>query len=210
MDYPIIFLSPWLVHTITENVDDAPAYSNNLVSKGFIKYQGPGVCNIQWTPLVRVFKYISTTPQGELTAVLNESENKILALFTRECIVKFELEYSQRLTYNTVHSLIIIRRANLRFATVPMLRQSFGGVGGLDLTAGTEVVYLEILEIEVFHRDQFVVEGGHENRLRFVYGDEDYRRKFGADITGPKLVYGLDDSDGMVSDEEDPRLQTKP
>lgn len=179
MAYPIVVLSSWLVKTIEDKVDNISNYSNNIVAKGFIKYDGPGVCNIAWTPILRVFKFTNTTEKGEISAILNESTHKILALFTRECILKFELKYNQRLTYHTLHSLIVVRKANLRFATAPFLRQCFGRVGGLDLSPGTEVVYLEILEISFFNRDQLTVEATHENKLRFVYGDYDYRIKFG-------------------------------
>lgn len=202
MEYPIVFLSPWLVHTIVNKTLNFQAYSNNTLSKNFLKYDGPRKCNIDWTPLLRVFKFISTTPTGELTVVFNESKSKILALLTRECIRKFEAKYSQRITYCSVHSLVVVKRANLRFATVNMLKKVFGGIGGLDLTPTTEAVYLEVLELEFFHRSQFEVDGSLERRLKFVYGDPEYRKKFEA---GPREKVWCIEGDGddeMLSDEE--------
>lgn len=204
MSYPIVVLSSWLVTSIRDKVDNHSTYLNNIVAKGFIKYQGPGVCNIDWTPILRVFKYTNTTPKGEISAILNESSHKILALFTRECITKFESEYSQRLTSCPVHSLITIRRANLRFAACSFIRENFRGIN-IGLARGTEAVYLEILEIEVFYRNAMTVEANFENKLRYVYSDSDYREKFGKesiDNEGLKrYVFALNDS--MMSDGED-------
>lgn len=147
-----------------------------------------------------MFKFISTTPAGELTVVLNESESKVLALLTRECIRKFEAKHSQRITYCSVRSLVIVKRASLKFATVNMLKRVFGGIGGLDLTPNTEAVYLEVLELEFFHRSQFEVEGSLERRLKFVYGDPEYRKKFEAG--SKERVWCIDGDDEMISDEE--------
>lgn len=196
MAYPIVLLSSWLVRTIADNVDSLATYSNNIVAKAFVTYESPGVCNISWTPLLRVFNYIKTTKQGEISAVLHDSTHKILAVFSRECITKFEARYSQRLTFHTVHSLIIVRKCNLRFATASFLRESFGNIGSLNAAPGTEIVYLEVLEIELFHRDQILVEATHENRLRFVYGHEEYQEKFGK--TEPKEQPDEIDSDGEL------------
>ncbi|SGZ57190.1 CIC11C00000001410 [Sungouiella intermedia] len=203
MDYPIVLLSSWLVKTISDKVEDQQTYLSNIVAKGFINYQGPGKCNIDWTPILRVFKYTNTTAKREICAILNESSHKILVLFTRECISKFESEYSQRLTSCPVHSLIIIRRANLRFATNSFLRDNFKGIK-IELERGTEVVYLEILEIEVFYRTAMRVEATHENKLRFVYGAENYREKFNKEnINNDGLKWSiLAMNDGMISDEE--------
>lgn len=204
MSYPIVVLSSWLIATIRDKVDNYSTYLNNIVAKGFIKYQGPGVCNIDWTPVVRVFMYTNTTAKGEITAILNESSHKILALFTRECITKFESQYSQRLTSCPVHSLITIRRANLRFATGTFIRDNFRGIN-IELERGTEAVYLEILEIEVFYQMAMTVEAIYENKLRYVYGDGEYREKFGKQsIDNERLrrnVFAL--NDGMISDGED-------
>lgn len=204
MVYPLVVLSSWLIKTIDDKVDDFAKYLNNIVAKGFIKYEAPGSCNIDWTPVLRIFKFTKTTPNGEISAILNDSTHKILAIFTRDCIIKFESKYSQRLTYHTLHSLIIVRKANLRFALGRFIRESFGSIGSIELLTGTEAVYLEILEIELFQRDPMDVDASHENKLKFVYGNDSYRTKFdkvNANVEAMQPIVDLH-YDGVISEDE--------
>lgn len=204
MPYPIVLLSSWVLESVLSHIRESSAYVGNMVSKNFVKYESPGKCNLDWTPILRVFKFTQSTEAGELTAVLNDSTHKILSHFNRECVRRFETKHKQRLTYHTTNSLVLVRRANLRFVSLKQLRAQFGVVAGLQINARTEIVVLEVLEVDMFQRDQIRVPASAENTLRFIYAEGDYKkrcRKYGSSGELQKKV--IEDNGGMISDEED-------
>lgn len=206
MVYPIKLLRPHFLQSVVEEVPECVQYSNELVKKNFFVYDGPGKCNLKYTPLFRIFSFQSTTDKGEITGVLNDGSHKILVIFTRECIEKFELAYSRRLTYHTSRSLVIVRRANLRFIPVSKLRHTFGNVPQLRINTGLEVIYLEACELLCFQFDQVTVADAFENSLKFIYEEKAYQEKYTRKDF--KTSYKLADylirqlADGLISDDE--------
>lgn len=158
-------------------------------------------------PILRVFSFTKLTESGELTAVLNDASNKVLALFTKECIQKFESRFAQRITYHTINSLLLVKRALLRFLTLRELRNKFGVVDGLRVTPDVALVYLEISEVEFFHREQARVSALVERTLRFVYAESQYEERYGQEnvikAKGEIDRFAFEWEDEMVSDEED-------
>lgn len=202
MAYPIVFLTPWLLTCLLDRVQLQSTTSNVIAAKDLIGANR----SLDFTPVVRISQFLKKTGNSELGAVLNDGTHKLFALFTRQCIRDFERKYLRRLTRYTLHSLVIIKRANLRFAR---LKQEILGLFGFwkelnPIISEADVVYLEILEIKVFSWDQVRVSGYHENRLKLVYCEEKYRHKYGKrsvrkDLDG-LLLSG---ADGMICDELD-------
>lgn len=200
MEYPIVLLSPWVLHCVLSKVRDT-AYSSSMAVKNFVKYESPNVNNIGWTPILRIFRFAKPTDDGALTAVLNDSTHKILALFTSHCIRQFESNYKQRITYCTTNSLLLVKRANLRFVSLHQLREQFGVIAGLKLRVGTEVLIMEVLEVEMFQRDQIRVPATADNSLLFIYDEASYREKSGRAELRVKVEHKVtEDFDEMISD----------
>lgn len=205
MEYPIVLLDSWLLDLISSSSQKEAIYSNPVLAKSIIAFEGPDQSNLKTTPVLRVYSFTKLTESGELTAVLNDASNKVLALFTKECILNFESRFAQRITYHTVNSLLLVKRALLRFLTLRELRQKFGVVDGLRVSPNIAIVYLEISEVEFFHREQARVASLVENTLRFVYSEPQYGEKFGqknaSDEKARQFVFQWQDE--IVSDEED-------
>lgn len=207
MSYPVILLSSWILASILENVENRRFYVNDTAIKRFIHYRGANTCNIKYTPLVRILSFTGTTPGGELVALVNDSTHKIAVLFTREAIRKFETRYCQRLTFHSVHTLITIRQANLKFITGkthPMFFRALGGITPSSLK-GNSLLYLEVNELQFFLRDAHSVSASADKMLKFVYLEPEYQLKFMAgkarkSILSAPNVEGLnEESNGNIS-----------
>lgn len=211
MDYPIVLLNSWVLGLVTGCIRDQSIYSTNLLVKNFIKFESPTCTNLNVTPLLRVFAFTKLTDSGEISAVLHDSSHKILVLFTKECIERFESRYGQRITYHTVHSLFLVKQANLRFLTLFQLRLKFGVVGGLRISPKVALVYLEISDVDFFQRDQIWVSPLAEKMLHYVYGDVEYEKKYSQQNVSPQGIadFVLENDDGLISDEESLPLLVK-
>lgn len=203
MAYPIVLLTSWLLHCLLHKVLVLSSTCDAVAGKDLIH---KGRRELEYAPIVRIFQLLKKTNSNELTAVLNDSTHKMLAVFRRECIGEFEKKYSRRITKNTVHTLIHITRANLRFATLKQeIVEMFGLSKQLEaITRLADIVYLEILDIEIFTWEQLKVDGYHEQALSLVYENEEYQHKYGKKSAATYLDgLVLNGMDGMLCDEQD-------
>lgn len=205
MEYPIVLLDSWILSLTLTGVRNKSIYCNPVIIKSFILFDGPDSTDLRITPLLRVFSFTKATETGELTAVLNDASHKILALFTRSCIQEFESRYAQRITFHTTNSIFLVKKAHLRFITLRDLRHKFGVVNGLRVQSDVSLVYLEVAEVEFFHREQAKVASIAENTLRFIYADEKYKKKLSQANADSKQMsqFASEWEDGMISDEDD-------
>lgn len=205
MEYPIVLLDAWILDLVTTSVRNRSIYSNPILVKNVITFDGPDSSNLITTPILRLFSFTKSTASGELTAVLNDASHKVLALFSRKCIQDFESRYAQRITYDTINSLFLVKRALLRFITLRELRHKFGVVNGLRVSSDVALVYLEVTDVEFFHREQAKVASLAENTLRFIYADENYKEKLGQTNANDEKLgrFAFEWQEGLVSDEED-------
>lgn len=197
MTYPVPILSSWFLNGILEHTPLQTSYSNALLSKRFISYQDKK-CSLPYTPLVRVLSFASTAASGEIVVVFNDASHKIMARLTREAIIRFEQSHGQRITFETLNRLMIIRKADLRFVE-KMNRVDFLSV--MATLGGCQVatVFLDIFELDYYVRDRVLVSDFADNSLQPVYDDTEYIKRFGRRHRGHVLLK-IDD-DGMISDE---------
>lgn len=219
MAYPVILLSSWILRSILEYVEVRSHYANETAVKNFLSYRGPNDCSIKQTPLARILAFVETTPDNELIAIVNDSTHKIAVLFTHEAIQRFEVCYGQRLTFKSVHSLVILRKASLKFINCRTHTKFLRTLGKLPDYAlkGCSLMYLEVSEVTFFLRDQHSVPASLEKSLDFVYIDADYIARFLAGksqkfVTASASAPATDVenecfftsfNDGMISEDED-------
>lgn len=174
--HPVTILPPWLLELIRVVISEKSAYLNTLAKKDFVLYKGEGDVNVCATPLLRILQFCKPTDDGGLTALLHDQDHKILAYFNRESLVNYENLHWHRLTYKSVESILLIKRANLRFVTIPALQEKFGTLPGLTLEKGLGILILEITDVDSFLKEQITVGAKHDNALPYVYSDPEYIR----------------------------------
>ncbi|KAK6460155.1 hypothetical protein DFJ63DRAFT_316024 [Scheffersomyces coipomensis] len=199
--YPLKFQQSWLKDTILSLIRDEFSYTQPIIAKNIIS-SGKNKKNLKVTPILRISSFIkTTTPNNDLTAVLTDSSHKILVRFPfHPTIVEFETLYNQRITYNTVHTLIQIKQANLLFVNRVQLKGDYN----MSHTNSLGVVILEITDLRLFQQDQIEFAPIIDNSLKFIYDDDDYIKI----CTGPALgdryvITDPDEYDDVVSHDED-------
>lgn len=186
MEYPLVLQQSWLLGLVKETVTRSQ-YTTSLLKKDAVKE------GFHTTPLLRIFRFMKLTETHDLTAILADSTHKMLAIFPYKPTVRdFEIKYSQRLTYHTPNTLIVVRRANLRFVSPTEARRLFGMV--MD---GPDTLVLEVLDLDMFLRDQVSLSVAVEKNLVFLYDDAEYRQLCGkrprTALTEERKVEACDD-----------------
>lgn len=179
MDNRLVYLSQWILSTVTAKVPAGSQFTTRMAAKRFIQFNGPNDMNVDCTPLVRMLTFCKTTHDGELTGIVHDETHKILCKFSKECIRKFECDEAQRLTYQTVGCLFIIRKANLRFLHLSEALEEYGDLPGLQLCAGLSLCFLDVTEVEVFMRHPLQTTAKYDLALRYIYMDNEYVDRFG-------------------------------
>lgn len=185
--YPLIFQRQWLKDLILDTIKDNVNYTNELIKPNFVNYQKGKVKNVTKTPLLRILDHIQVTPTSDLISVLSDSKHKILTVFPFEpAITRFELDNNQRITMNTRGTVILITKANLKFTNKFKFRK-FSGVTDRNeffnkfpffASSSIDIVFLEVIEFEIFQRDQCNTGDSIFKRIKYVYFDPKYKDKF--------------------------------
>lgn len=173
------------------------AYSNVYLSKHFIN-EKHGKWSLPWTPLVRTLLFSATTASGEIVAIFHDASHKILVKLSRKAIVRFEQTHGQRITFETIDRLMLIRQASLKFVSAADkvdFSSTLATLGGWN--PSVSCVYLEVHEIEFYSRDRLFVPNVINRLLRLVYRDVSYSERFGAGH-----LHSLETEDDLVSDPE--------
>lgn len=168
MGFPLILQDKWLLEAILSKVDEDIVYSNAIIDKNFVK----SVYCLEKTPVLRIFKFLKITESHDLTLILSDSHHKILARVLQSAIFNFELKYSYRITYQTLNSLVILRKTALIFVNKFDLAKDFD----YEEDTSTNTIVLDILDLDIFQRDQVQLAPHIELGLKFLYNEDNYRR----------------------------------
>lgn len=174
MPYPILILSSWLLNGLVEYTPVQSAYYNGYLSKNYITHRN-GKCSLPWTPLVRILLFSSTTVSGEVVAIVHDATHKIVVRLTRKAVLRFEQSHGQRITFDTIKRLMILRQASLKFisyADRATFARALAFLG--ESTAAVATVYLEVDEMDFYVRDRLVVSDFADNTLVSLYKDPTY------------------------------------
>lgn len=164
--YPLVLHDNWLLESITGQINKNVKYTNPLIKKDFISPS----C-ISKTPILRILRFLKTTKSSDLTAILSDSTHTVIAIFPFDpAIINFEIRYKHRITYHTPNSLILIKQANLRFVNNVELTTEWG----ITIEDEIDVAVLEVLDLEIFQRDQIMLGVNIENNLQLIYYDKSY------------------------------------
>ena len=108
-------------------------------------------------------------------------------------IVNFEDKYKQRITFHTQNILIHIKKANLRFIE----RKDYPLY---EIPAmGLSMVVLEVLDLEIFQRDQIMLSNKVESTLKFLHNELNYELLFGRKWNNAEENNDREDYDDVVS-----------
>lgn len=169
-DVPMIMQSSWLVNEVIKSINSNGQYINALIKEDF----QPTVLPVSF--ILRILKFTATTDSKDITAVLADSTHKIFAIFLfSPTIVDFENKYHHRMTYNTRSCLIRIHKANLKFMDNSTVKNCYGRKSD----GGLAIAVLEVLEFDIFFKDQYLFINSIENRLKYVYDDAEYNQLCG-------------------------------
>lgn len=167
---PLVFQDQWLLKSITHYIDPVASYSNAVVKKGYIK-KGRTCGGSGKSAILRINQFFKITKAGGITAVLSDSQHKILANFVFDtAIQRFENKYRQRITYQSINSLIMIKQADLKFISKFDLMHNYDK----SFNSKQEVAILDVHECEIFQRDQVMFNFKYQNSLSFIYQDKSY------------------------------------
>lgn len=192
--YPVIELYQWMLSSLASYVPPRPVFCDEYAVKKYIEYDGSAK---QWSlkvpPLVRMYAVTRATDQGEIVAVVNDLAHKMVVLFTPAAVRQYEARHGQRLTFEVIHRLLVLRLASLRFVSRrqwPVFGEAFAGV-----RRQWPLLYLEVHEVEMAQRPRRDVTAQDENKLRFLYEEPEYAALF----QGPLVA---DAGSEMVLDED--------
>lgn len=197
MPYPVSILSSWLLVGLIDFTPVQAGYYNAYLSKNYITHKN-GKCSLPWTPLVRLLVFSSTTASGEVIAIVHDASHKIVVRLTRKAVLSFEQTYGQRITFETINRLFIIRQASLKFISYTeraIFSRALATSGGPPPSVPT--VYLKVEEIEFYVRDRLIVSGYADNTLISVYRDCSYIDRF-----RPEETQSVDIKSDFLSDNE--------
>lgn len=133
--------------------------------------------HVRETPIIRVYRYLKTTDQLALTAIVSDTRHLMFAKFPYDpTIIRFEQLYRQRLTYMTAGCLFVIKNARLRFANPGEVAKDFD----FSVSPNIQVVFMEIEDFAVFLRDQAILPHEAIAKVNMIYYDREYY-----DLCGP-------------------------
>lgn len=172
-EFPLVFLSSWILQAILKRLRSQLNFVGPLVEKNFIT-----ASSIDGkVPILRISGFLKVTKDCSLSVILSDATSKVLALFPyHPTILNFEVAYKQRITYHTLKCLIGIRQAHLRFVSNDELKENFG----FSQFGDTHVVVLEILDFFIFDRDQIYLGVNIEKKLNFIYWELEYQKECGS------------------------------
>lgn len=184
INYPLVLQESWILESIIKNIKKNEIYTNSTIAKNFISFS-----HSSKAPILRILRFLKTTRDCDLTAILTDSTHKVIGIFPfSPTIIDFEVKYKQRITYHTLNSLVLIKQANLKFVNNVQLMNEWG----VSIEDDIDVAVLEILDLEIFQRDQITLGINIENNLPLVYYDKSYlelcERRRPRDLTQEKEV----------------------
>ncbi|ABN64335.2 predicted protein [Scheffersomyces stipitis CBS 6054] len=187
--FPLVFLQSWLWESVEKCIDPSRRYTSSLIKKNFVD-ETPRKAS----PIVRISKFIKVTDNKDLTVILSDSTNLMFAIFPfKPTIVNFEDKYKQRITFHTQNILIHIKKANLRFIE----RKDYPLY---EIPAmGLSMVVLEVLDLEIFQRDQIMLSNKVESTLKFLHNESNYESLFGRKWNNAEENNDREDYDDVVS-----------
>lgn len=185
MKFPLVFQNAWLLDTVVEHVNQKEYCPDGILAREVVRKAAPYY-------VLRISKFLKTTPDKSITAVVSDSQNGMLAEFPFDpTIIRFENQNSQRLTYHTVNCLIIIKGARLKYTSPAVLARDY------NYNSNDYLPVLEIMDLKILQRDQVQLEAAIENSLLLVYQvykNRPPRRNW-------RIVHPTEDVyDGIVSD----------
>lgn len=169
---PQILQDEWLLESITYTIDPTATYVNPIIMKGFVRdgkvYEQP-----RKSAILRIHQFLKVTSSGDITAILTDNKHKVLAKFRYDpAISGFENKYKQRITYNTVNSMITIRNCDLRFINKFELIHNYDK----SFNSKFEVAVLDIFDCRIYQRDQVQFNFKFESSLKFIYEQNSYKQ----------------------------------
>ena len=173
---PQVLQDEWLLAAIPHSIDPFASYINPIIHKGFVR--NGRVCTSGGTKsaLLRIHQFLKVTRTGSITAILTDNRHKVLANFKYDpAIQKFEGKYKQRITFNTLNSLIMVNHCDLKFI------KKFELITNYDKSFNSkfEVAVLDVSDCDIYQRDQVQFNYKFETSLRFVYECDEYKRVTG-------------------------------
>lgn len=180
--YPLVLQNQWVYDSVISTIDVHKTYFDSMLAKNFVKNKKT-VGNK--TPILRIFQFLKITEDDGMSAILNDSSHKILCKFTYKCCKQFERLYRQRITFQTLHCLILLETAHLKFIDKVDLNRDFDTFNG-----NFDVIILEIDHCTIFNHDRTDLPINIEKSLKFIYDELPYKN-----ACGPRYVSDSDDDE---------------
>ena len=192
-EWEIVLQTTWIQKTVTRCLQHHLRFSATDVEHHFIHPSHKK--HVRETPIIRVYRYLKTTDQLALTAIVSDTRHLIFAKFPYDpTIIKFEQLYRQRLTYMTAGCLFVIKQAKLRFAKPGEVAKDFD----FSISPNIQIVILEIDDFTVFLRDQAILPHEALSKVNMIYYDREYYDLCGRDCYIPEYSK---DVEKQVSDD---------
>lgn len=174
---PRLQAMPWVdQHWFKEAVVDAlvgRTFASDIVSGHF----GPA----NKSALCRILTHAGVAPSGDLMSIVGDGTHMMVAWVPFATVCEYERRMHERITYRTQGTVVEVKHARLRVAR----RGRFAEMLGLSEEQlvkrfgflPAEFVYLELLQFDIFHRDQADPHARH----RYLYYDRTYRHAMAGD-----------------------------
>lgn len=186
-EWEIVLQTTWIQKAVTRCLQHHLRFSATDVEHHFIHPSHKK--HVRETPIIRVYRYLKTTDQLALTAIVSDTRHLIFAKFPYDpTIIKFEQLYRQRLTYMTAGCLFVIKQAKLRFAKPGEVAKDFD----FSISPNIQIVILEIDDFTVFLRDQAILPHEALSKVNMIYYDREYYDLCGRDCYIPEYSKGVE------------------
>lgn len=167
MENPLILQESWLNKLVLNSVSST-RYNNRVVLPEIIG-------KINKAPILRITNFITKTDNNSFSCQFADATNRIYGIIPFESIVQFEQKYRRNLTSGTRNNLIVVKLARLVFYGWREIEALFKQPG----LASIDYVALQVLDFEIFLRDNFSFNYAIEDRIRMIYEDPSYIQKCG-------------------------------
>ncbi|CAH6720423.1 telomere replication protein Est3p [[Candida] jaroonii] len=184
--YPLVLQNSWVYGSVISSIDIGKTYFDPVLVKNFVK---DNKTVDEKTPILRIFQFLKITKDDGMSAILNDSSHKILCKFTYKCCKEFERIYRQRITFQTLHCLLLINTAHLRFIDKSDLNRDFD-----TFNVNFDVIVLEVNDCTIFNHDRTDLPLSVEKSLKFIYDESPYKT-----ACGPRHI---NDEDNYSDDDE--------